>query len=219
MTQNIHQQVWRLISQDYSVQKDLRRNLVNVRALAKFLIKEHHLEASVDAVISAIRRYDNAGGSPEFSDDVNKLLRGINIFTRDRVASITVVSQSLQKMFMNEEISAVESSYRIIKSKKYAIIFFNQDDLEKMKRFFPKDKIVDLRDNLAEIRIVFPPGGESIRGVLSRMLNEIAMRGVSISDFLQCYPEVNIYVTRNQLLEAHHAVIALHDEASKSKVL
>ncbi|MFC1752769.1 hypothetical protein ACFL96_05170 [Thermoproteota archaeon] len=217
MTRTVHREVWKLISQDLSVQKDLKRGLINVRALAKHMIAEHGLEASVDAVISAIRRYDFSEGLTVFGQDVDNLLKEISIFTRDHVATLTVDSHSLRHLFKDDKVSKIKSNYRMIKSKQNARIFLNEDEIEMLKGFFPEKAIIAVNKGVAEIRIVFPGGGEYAKGVLSRMLNEIAMRGVAVFDMIQCYPEVMIYVQRERLLEAHHAVLALHDEARKSK--
>ncbi|MBT7928627.1 hypothetical protein HN682_01735, partial [Candidatus Peregrinibacteria bacterium] len=63
---NINQTVWRLLAQDLSIQKNLKKGLINVRGLAKYLIETYNLRASLDAVISAIRRFEN---SETFKDE------------------------------------------------------------------------------------------------------------------------------------------------------
>ena len=52
---NIRNEVWKRIDADPSIQLDLERGLINIRALARFC---HHegMEATEDALISAIRR-------------------------------------------------------------------------------------------------------------------------------------------------------------------
>lgn len=215
MTKNINQEVWRLISQDFSIQKDLKRGLVNVRALAKHLIKEHALTASLDAVISAIRRCD-LQDLPQIRENVDSLIRDMTVYTRDDVAIITLKAHKLPKMFYDRDISRIHANYRLIKSKLNAKICLNADDLDEVLAAFTKQDLVgDVKKDIAEIRIALPPGGESVSGILSRVLNEIALRKVSLAEIIVCYPEFLIYVDRKKLLEAHHAILAMHDEAKK----
>ena len=63
---SINQQVWKLISGDVSIQKGLKRDIINIRGLAKFFMKKYGVKASLDSVISAIRRYD---GSETFTEE------------------------------------------------------------------------------------------------------------------------------------------------------
>ena len=55
---SINHTVWKLLADDISVQKNIERGIINIRGLARFLIDKHGLHASMDAVISAIRRYE-----------------------------------------------------------------------------------------------------------------------------------------------------------------
>ena len=57
MEGNIREKVWKFIDTDISIKKDLSRKVVNVRSLAKHILATQKLSTSLDAVISAIRRY------------------------------------------------------------------------------------------------------------------------------------------------------------------
>ncbi len=215
MANKINHKIWKLLSQDYSVQKDLQRGLINTRALAKYFIKQYKLQASLDAVISAIRRYDMSLMFVEKKEDVDNILMKIDTFTRDHVGAIRIHSHSLYKLFTNDQFSELESNYRIIKSKKHAIIFLYSKELDTVLSFFDKEDIVRSSKNLAEIRIKVPEAAVKIRGILSRIMNEIASRSISVRDLIVCYPEIMVYVDRKDLLKAHEAIMHLHDEVQK----
>ena len=54
---NINREVWRYIDNHITIKKNLADELINVRALAKKIIKDLNLNCSLNAVISGIRRY------------------------------------------------------------------------------------------------------------------------------------------------------------------
>ena len=55
---NIQNEVTNFIEQDVSIRRGLTRGIINTRALAKYIHKNLMLSSSIDAVISAIRRYE-----------------------------------------------------------------------------------------------------------------------------------------------------------------
>ena len=58
MQDNIRELVWKFIDTDISLKKGLSRKIVNVRSLAKYILGAQKINTSLDAVISAIRRYN-----------------------------------------------------------------------------------------------------------------------------------------------------------------
>ena len=54
---NLTHEVWNYLDSEPSIKKELSRGIVNIMALAKYIIDTKNLEKSPDAVISAIRRY------------------------------------------------------------------------------------------------------------------------------------------------------------------
>jgi hypothetical protein len=207
---NTNQQIWHLLSQDFSIQKDLKRGLLNTRALAKHLIEEHNLSVSLDAVISAIRRFSISEDFFEFSKELNRVLKEMEIFTRDFVASITIPSHSTPELFKHKSFSELESNFRVIKGKRNAKIFFNEKELKTVNSFFQPDKIIETKTDLAELRIVFPERGNKTPGLLSRILNELTIAGISVHDLVPGDYELIIYVNREELLGAHQVMLHLN---------
>ena len=62
---NTTRDVMDYLSKDLSIQKDLQRGILNIRALARQIKKEQKLKTSLDAVISAIRRFSYDKGAKE----------------------------------------------------------------------------------------------------------------------------------------------------------
>ena len=64
--QSIREFVWKIIDTDVSLKKDLLRGIINVRSLANYILSTQKIDASLDAIISAIRRYEK---SPENKEE------------------------------------------------------------------------------------------------------------------------------------------------------
>ena len=54
---NINGEVWRYLDNHLTIKKNLSEELINVRALAKKILKDVPVKGSLNAIISAIRRY------------------------------------------------------------------------------------------------------------------------------------------------------------------
>ena len=88
--QNINQTVSKILSMDIAVQKGLSRGIINTRALAKHIIKQYGLTASLDSVISAIRRYERQENFEEEEKKILHIFRGAVISTKNNVACMTL---------------------------------------------------------------------------------------------------------------------------------
>ena len=55
---NIVHEVWKILDTSPSIQRDMSLGLINHSALARYIIEERNIDANLDAVLSAIRRYE-----------------------------------------------------------------------------------------------------------------------------------------------------------------
>jgi hypothetical protein len=208
---NINQAVWKLISQDFSVQKNLKKGLINVRALAKYLIKKHHLRASLDSVISAIRRYESEKKFTEMSEELSDIFKESMIFTKNNIVCITVKADAIIDVLKDPGIEEIKKNFRVVRSKKYSKIVVDQEDLEKVTTLLKKEDVVSIKERMGELRIVLTRGSEDMKGILARITGEIALHEVSISEIIICFPEFLIYVDQDNLLTAHRAILSLSE--------
>src|SRR3989338_3571762 len=95
----INQEVWKILSQDASILRDMKRNVLNHRGLAKWLIKQYHLDASLDAVLSAIRRFDGHAGQQKQEKKLDVIFRRCRLFTKDGMACVVIPSKAMRNFF------------------------------------------------------------------------------------------------------------------------
>ncbi|MDP2907503.1 MAG: hypothetical protein Q8O03_06185, partial [Nanoarchaeota archaeon] len=211
---NITQTIWNLISQDPSVQKNLQKNLINIRALAKHLINQHGLKASIDSVISAIRRYPTSKNFKENVSELKEVFVGANIATKNNLACMVLRNQSDIQKYLSEITKLTDfekrETLRMIKGKNNLKVITDMVSIQKLKNIFPKEENIEVKENLSEIRILTQDiKADKTKGVAARISNELLTNDININELIFCVPEIIVYVEQKDLLKAHESILQL----------
>ena len=204
---SINKEIHNLINKHISVQKSLKRAIVNIRSLAKFLIEEYNLYYSLDSVISAIRRYEVETISLISSKESEKVFTQMSISTKDNVAKIILKDKAFKEIcedFLGGKL--LKENSRIVKGKERVTLIVSSKELNAKLGLFTKADILNVNDNLSEIRLHFPEDVTMQKGVLSRLSSELATRDINIIEIVISMPDILIYVEEKELVEAHHAL-------------
>jgi len=204
---SINKEIHNLINKHISVQKSLKRGIANIRSLAKFLIKEYNLNYSLDSVISAIRRYEVETISLISSKESEKVFTQMSISTKDNVAKIILKDKAFKEIcedFLGGKL--LKENSRIVKGKERVTLIVSSKELNAKLGLFTKADILNVNDNLSEIRLHFPEDVTMQKGVLSRLSSELATRDINIIEIVISMPDILIYVEEKELVEAHHAL-------------
>jgi len=204
---SINKEIHNLINKHISVQKSLKRAIVNIRSLAKFLIEEYNLNYSLDSVISAIRRYEVETISLISSKESEKVFTQMSISTKDNVAKIILKDKAFKEIcedFLGGKL--LKENSRIVKGKERVTLIVSSKELNAKLGLFTKADILNVNDNLSEIRLHFPEDVTMQKGVLSRLSSELATRDINIIEIVISMPDILIYVEEKELVEAHHAL-------------
>jgi predicted regulator of amino acid metabolism with ACT domain len=203
-----NQAVWKILRSDLAVQKDLQRNLINSRALAKYVIRKYGLTTSLDAVISSIRRFQ---AEEAFKEEEKSLL---NIF-KDSIVStknnMTCLTLNIRPAKFLKKIKAKENgaSYRIITSPSEVKVMLEQPQLAEVKTLFNKDELVNINNKLSEVRVKVSETAVKKKGVLARIANELALANINLQEIIVCSPRFLIYVKEKDIVKAHDAILKL----------
>ena len=193
------------MAKDLAVQDTISRGLINIRALAKFLIKRHELNTSVDAVISAIRRYSKDKGIKIEQENVKKIFKDSSVSTRNNIASIRVRRTAISRF--QDIINQTEKIKSVIGTKEIRLIA-NEKEVNEIKNIADKS-LIDVETGLSEVSLTISELGLNQKGVLARIANEISLRGVSINNLIICPPEFLILVKKEDLVKTHEALLQL----------
>ena len=208
MTKNINQQVWNIIQGDASIQKNIGRKLINIRALAKYILKTYDLKASLDAVISSIRRFDIDSKYKKEESSVLSVFKDSVIQTKNKICSVTLAKESIN--YLQDILKHNFDTMRIITGTKTFKIITEQSNLEDIKSIFPNKDMLFIDKDLSELSIIVNEKALMTKGVMARITSEIALHEINLHDFIVCLPELIILIKQNDIIKTHESIISLY---------
>jgi len=203
---NITHEVWKILDNNPSIRRDMNRGLINTSALARYIINEKKISASLDAIIVAIRRYEVNQHKEIFNTAQKLLSKIVNLSTKDNLAEVSLikdtdVQNNLPKLF--SFIHYVQGDVlRVTQANKSIRLLIDEKNLEQVISLFPKEKILSKEGGLAEINIYIHPQMQKTPGILAMIANELAINEINIVEFVTCPPEMLCIVKKEDLLKA-----------------
>ena len=209
---SVNQEIAEILQKDLALQKCLKRDLINTRSLASTLIEDHNLSYSIDAVISAIRRYDLETISL-LSSQAQNAFKKMSITTKDNVTRLTLHDRAFTTIAQDTIAKKIlKENIRLIKSKETITLLVSQKDIEKKIALFDKSDIINIQKNLTEIRLQFAQDITAIKGIVARIASELALCDINIEEIIYSMPDLLIYVREEDLVSAHKALIEIKKE-------
>lgn len=194
--------VWNILKSDPTIQKNLDRGLINIRGLSRYLIEKHKIDASMDAVISAIRRFDSKKYEKEEQTILN-LLKNSKISTKNNIVCFTLGIDALSILgnILNRNIRAVigTNEIKIVCEKE------SSEDIES----FLSEYIKKEEKDLSELSITVNQKAVKQKGLVARISNEIAIHNINIVELLISPPEFLIYVKEKDMIKTHETLLSL----------
>ena len=212
---NINNEVWRIIENDAAIKKNLLNNLINISALARKIAKEHSLENNLDAIISAIRRFETNKEKKQTNLNIYSLLKKSKLSTRTNLASVlfkknSEIRKKLVSLYSKIDFEANET-LRIFEVSKFIKIIIDEKNLLLINKIFIKKDIVEITKHLAELSIDYNIDITKTPGIFATLSNELSMNNISIVDSMICYSEHIIIVNEKQIKKAFNVVFDLSD--------
>ncbi len=208
MNENIREIVWRFIDTDISIKKSLSRKIINVRSLAKHIIATQKINAPIDAVISAIRRYN--ADKKEDAHSIHNVLKQAKIAVRTKMASLLLKRTDFVKTKLGRPDKLMDFQghdvIRILEGSNALTIVIDQKNFEKIISIFPKDLILEENKKVGMIEINYPRILKKTPGVFSIIYNELAENDISIIDALISSNEHILIIEEDKLLKAFELV-------------
>jgi len=206
-------EVWKFLDNNPCIKRDLEKGLINSRALAKYIIKSQEMDATLDAVISAIRRYEVGKRDDIFLNARKLISQTINLSTRSGLAEISLIKDDDIQRAIPELFDVIEYSrgevLRIIQATESIKLIVDIKNLENIKPVFPKNKIINIDKNLAEINMHMAPKMIVTYGILAVLANELAINSVNILEVMTCLPEMLLFVKEEDILKAYQVLYQL----------
>ncbi|KYK24123.1 hypothetical protein AYK21_01765 [Thermoplasmatales archaeon SG8-52-2] len=216
---NIVHEVWKVLDNNPSIRKEMNRNLINISALARFIIKNKKLDSSVDAVISAIRRYEIDKHDDIFENAYKVLGQTVNISTKSNLAEISLIKDDDVQILLPKLFDLIKyirgDVLRVTQANESIRLLIDEKNMENILKLFPKNKIISKEKELAEINIYIHPQMQTTPGILATIANEIALHKINIIEFMTCPPEMICVVKKDDLIKASNVLYKLCTKKSK----
>ncbi|MBI4452729.1 hypothetical protein HY637_04830 [Candidatus Woesearchaeota archaeon] len=210
MDESIREKAWKFIDTDISIKKGLSRKIINVRSLAKYIIANQKINASLDSVISAIRRYNLDAKKSDEIYSIHSVLKQARVAIRTKMSSLLLKRTDFVKTKLGRPDKLMDFQghdvIRVLEGSQALTIVIDQKNFEKIKSIFPKDLVLEENRKVGMIEINYPRILKKTPGVFSIIYNELAENGISIIDALISSNEHILIVEEEKLLKAFEII-------------
>ena len=210
---NIAREVQRFLDHDAAIRRDLARGIVNRRALASYVRKHLHTKAGIDAIISAIRRYETEAREEGLFAKAGALIRHAKVSTKTGIAIISLLKDSGVQEVLPRLFSAISYGrgeiIRIIQADESIKVIVDEKNVDKVTGMVNKSSVVSVKNNVAEINMRLTEISGKVPGVLAMLDTELANNSISILETCSCVPEVLWFFEQKDLLNAHKTFMEL----------
>jgi aspartokinase len=203
---NISRSVNSFLDNDFITRKCLFRNIISLRALSRYIIKELCLEErNLDAVMSAIRRYKREE-KEKARLELKKVFSKITVKTRSNIVDISMrknkkILEQLNKINSIVDIEKGEV-IRILQSEEGIRIVIDEKNLSKFFEHFPKKECLAIEKNLSEVNLHFSREASKTKGIISLISSSLNAEGINLVEIMSCAPELLLLIKKEDLLKA-----------------
>ena len=203
---NIVHSVWKILDNNPSIRREMSRGLINASALARYLIKEKKIDASLDAVIGAIRRYELEKPDDIFNNAYKLLGLTVNISTKSNLAEISLIKDSEVQQILPKLFGIIQyirgDVLRVTQANDSIRLLIDEKNMKNVVGLFPKNKIIAEETDLAEINIYIHPKMQTTPGILAVIASELATNAINVVEVMTCPPEMIWVVKKEDLVKA-----------------
>ncbi|HEX9816167.1 MAG TPA: ACT domain-containing protein [Candidatus Thermoplasmatota archaeon] len=209
---SLPKRVQEIFQADGILHEVVRRGLVNYRALSRWMITAHDLNASEDAVLSAIRRMKQAPGFDPFKP-ARALLAQCHVNVRSRACQVMIgkaeeARRKLPQMVQLVDLSKGEMLY--FTWGEFGLkVLLDEVNVGSLENLFGGAAVKKIVRHLSAVTVVEPEQGLNTPGVLALMSESLALRGINVVDAVYGYPDYVFFVKESEALKAYEALGAL----------
>ncbi len=209
---SITQRVARLIGQDPILRGALDREIVNMNGLARYLIERHDLDASEQAVVSAIRRYDDDTALEKRHETAREVIqRSLDVTVTSNITRVTLDKTKEKQGAVEQATGLVDYEHGeimlVIQGEQKIKLLFNEKNKHTVLDVF--DTPESVHNQIAEISIQLPDDAMQTPGVLSLLSTELMLQGINIVETMSCLPEMLFFVDQDDVTEAYDTLFSL----------
>lgn len=200
-----------LVARDGVLIEAISRGIVNYRALARWINRTYGLEASEEALVSAIRRLKKPGVENPFRQ-AREVISRSHLNVRSQACQITApkskaVQELLPRIFQQIDFARGEMLY-YTQGETGTKIVVDESNLKPVQALLGAH-VGKITRGLAAVIVVEPEEGLQVPGILALLSLALALHGINIVDAMWGYPEYIFFVRQPDTLRAYEALEAL----------
>lgn len=209
---NITNKVRDFLNKNPQIVRFLGLKLINVRALAFYVLKESEIDASLHAVMSAIRRYiKESMPSTKKEQLIQKIYSDSKISTKSHLVMLTVNRHfSILKNIIPDLLGMIHVSkgevLRIVEGREAIKFIVDHSKRNEVVKLIPKEELVSIDSDLGEVNIHLSEKYGDTPGLISPIFNELAINDINITEVIGCMPEL-IFIIKEKDISACHDVL------------
>jgi hypothetical protein len=211
---NVTKTIWRILDRNPCIIRNMRSGIINVRALASYLMREEKIKTTIDAVVSAIRRYNFDAYDATFNNAYKIIREPTTISTRSPLTMLSVVKDSEVQNILPRLYSGIMSDQgdvlRLIQGNRSVKIVTDEHNLEFVKRLFQKRNILAIDEHLGEICVHnMVPTGRITPGILAISANELAINSINVLEIMSGSSEIIWFLEEKDIQRAYNVLYQL----------
>ena len=197
---------------DLPARELLARHAINLRALARWMIKANRWQASEEAVLAAIRRYRHRR-DPSLFEPARQGLQRIQVASCDKMASAVLRRDALVAGVLADFLRSIEARgldrVAVVTSPRGHKVIGSEKDLEALLQAAGTQRVLEVKRGLTEVTLLAPQPAHGTPGILALVTSAVALRGVSIEEVVDGTRETRIYVNAHDGPTTFAALTAL----------
>lgn len=201
------------IEKDAVILNGLARELINVRALARYIQVQEREQVTFEALVAAIRRYPVKETAAR-SKGMGKLITKLGM--RNKIVEVTIRTGPEIPALLGEFSEGVDWTrgevLSIVSGPKNVRVVIDSKNVDKLMKMIPKKEILGVVHSLAAVSFNYADPAIDTPGFLATMFDAIAMEGINIADFIESPPDGMFVVAERDALRTYQALERLSNE-------
>lgn len=217
---NITRVVWKYLGSDTTIRRGLSRNIINKRALALYIIRKADITAPTNAVISAIRRYEEEDPSKDSFTNALEAIHGATMSSKDNMVSLSLEKDAETEILLPQLFSVIQvgknQSMRVIQGDDSIKVIIDGKNLKSTEEIIPKSKINGINKDLAEVTLHLSEQAWATPGVMALLASELSANNINIMEMITCMPEILIFFEEKDLMKAYTVLYEMFKKSKKA---
>jgi hypothetical protein len=193
--------------------RSLNDGIINVRALSLYILRKTKQDASLDAIMTGIRRYHKEiANDKEKKKHISEIFRDSRISTKSRLMIIEVkrhfnVLRNLIPSILDHIHVSRGDVLRIVQARESVMFLIDHSKKEEILKLVPKDELIRTSENIGELNIHFSEKHGDMPGILSPVINELSINDISIMQTLSGWPELALIIDEGDISRSHEVML------------